>query len=64
MDPKYESALRRACDQWALDADALLDVVKEHMLDKRLHPKTGEPTRSEVAAAEAAREARKAKAKR
>lgn len=38
MDPRVESAIRRACDQLGSDAEAFLAVVRQHLGDKRLHP--------------------------
>lgn len=40
MDPRIESAIRRACDQLGLNAEQLLAVVRESLGDARLHPAT------------------------
>lgn len=40
MDPRVESAIRRACDQLGQDAELFLKVARLHLNDKRLHPAT------------------------
>jgi hypothetical protein len=38
MDPRVESAIRRACDQLGREAEAFLAVVREHLKSSKLHP--------------------------
>lgn len=38
MDPRVESAIRRACDQLGINGENFLAVVRESFGEPRLHP--------------------------